>query len=786
MAKRGGESGCAVIALVVVGAIASVPKEVWVWVGIVVAVGAVIYWLVKSGGEPSSQSSPAPSATPTPQRYRYASEQTSQRAFSPSITAESCWRPPGSTAEVGGHSIPNAAIYVGQGLGNVVGNDVEPALIDPTLSVEAPAGFFESLGYWPSYSRISARARGRYLLWLAGGRRDPATDIGYVFLFFYGLERRMLADNRADNHMERELPWMRHEVARLLSLYGSSSGSFQRYATGFLEFLSLAELSDEASAYDGPAPEPGERRRMGLRLMLGLGRAAAEGKPVRGDWAYSWLMSDERVTLRTAAQRCGDQFRELFMLVYREMYGDGMTISPPKTKLKAVYRPASSSFGHRSLELAFDEIPDVSVTEAPLRKLINIAERATEMLGPYSRFIARDGARADSLAALLLLPPALWPDEHVARLGKWLSDIGADRSPTAVGFGELIRHFPTWEDMSRDRVGAFSKALESLGVGIEPDVRWGGAMLEETDPVVLFPLDKHERSFEPTSLYKAAALTIHLAAVVTIADGTVSIEEEKQLEAQIERWPDLSPSERKRLRAFVKWLLLAKPSLTGLKRLTKELDDTRKRGIAQFLVHVAQAEGSTSPKELKALGKIYRLLGLNEEELYGHAHAAATEPVTVKPAMPTDKRYAIPQRPAVEKAAALDERRLEALKRESEEVSELLAGIFAESGAVEPVPEPEDAGGGVATSGDALFAGLDAEQLGFAKLVMGRSLWTRAELEDLAEDRNVMLDGALERINEAALDRFNEPLFEGADPIEVNPNVLKEIAEHGHHQTERT
>lgn len=775
MAKKSG-SGYAIIVLIALGAIASVPREAWVAIGIFAVIGTVIYVLAKSSTQRSDESSHSVSSpAPTSQPSRFATSPAARGVFSSSVTADSCWKPPGTAVVVAGYAIPDGAVYVGRGLSSVAGHDLEPSLIDPTLSIEAPAALFESLGYWPSYSRLTSRCRARYLQWLAGGREDPATDIGYVFMFFYGLERRMLADNPARVTAQREVPWVRHEIGRLLSIYGSSSGSFTGYATTFLEFLALPDLADANLAYEGAAPEPYLPRRMGLALLLGLGRAAVDGKPIRADWAYTWLMSDERVRLRTAAQRCGSYFRELFMALYREQYGEGMKVSLPKTKLKGVYKPASASFGHRMLEFKFDDIPDVSVSEVPLRRLQDLAERATEQLGPYSRFIARESSRADSIAALLLLPAVLWPDEYVTRLGKWLSEVGADRTPQAVGFGELIRHFPAWEEMNRDRVGAFSAALESLGVGMEPDARWGGPMPEKGEPVVLFPLNKDERSFEPTALFKAAALTIHLAAMVTVADGASSMEEEAQLESQIERWPNLATSERKRLRAFLKWLLLAKPSMTALKRLAKELDEIQKRGLAAFLVHVAQAEGGVSPKELKALGKIYRLLGLKEEDLYSHAHAAATEPVTVKPATPRDKRYAIPGKPVTPAAGTLDEDRIEVLKKESEEVSKLLAGIFTEPGDEQPSPAPESAPDASAEAPKSPFGGLDAEHASFAQFLIGRSQWTRVELEDLAEDRNIMLDGALEKINEAALDRFNEPLFEGSDPIEINPNVLKEL-----------
>jgi hypothetical protein len=60
-------------------------------------------------------------------------------------------------------------------------------------------------------------------------------------------------------------------------------------------------------------------------------------------------------------------------------------------------------------------------------------------------------------------------------------------------------------------------------------------------------------------------------------------------------------------------------------------------------------------------------------------------------------------------------------------------------------------------------------------LLLSRPEWARAELEDAAADLDLMLDGAMEQINEAAFEAFDEPLFEGEDPISVNTQLLEKI-----------
>jgi TerB N-terminal domain len=77
----------------------------------------------------------------------------------------------------------------------------------------------------------------------ADGRHSPQAPAGYVFLFFYRLERRVLLDTLSgDPAAGAELPQIRAEVVRLLSVYGSNR-SFHGYGSEFLEVIDLMVTS---------------------------------------------------------------------------------------------------------------------------------------------------------------------------------------------------------------------------------------------------------------------------------------------------------------------------------------------------------------------------------------------------------------------------------------------------------------------------------------------------------------------------------------------------------------
>ena len=76
------------------------------------------------------------------------------------------------------------------------------------------------LGYWPSYDQLTPEGRAAYLSWLSWQRSAPNFPIGYVFLYFYGLERRALIDGSMSPVAQQERLWILGEVERLLTIYG--------------------------------------------------------------------------------------------------------------------------------------------------------------------------------------------------------------------------------------------------------------------------------------------------------------------------------------------------------------------------------------------------------------------------------------------------------------------------------------------------------------------------------------------------------------------------------------
>lgn len=293
------------------------------------------------------------------------------------------WIPPGESVRVGGISIDAGMFYLGGAFTGSISDRENNCLVDPSCAI-APSGSDQSgslLPYWPSYSNIPPVARRTYLDWLPSGRKDPRIGIGYVFLSFYGLERRMLVDAVKD-----ETPALIAEVRRLLALHGENH-SFRNYASKFLDVADLVKGPEISRPVLSPELRNGYE--MPLSVRLHLGRKLASATSFDGTDALLWVLSLPDTYLRTPATRCFDELAELWQMRFASRYPLGLKVNPPKTKLKIEYHAASGGF-ECSLDLSDSEtgpLPDIAAVSAPLDGLRDLLNARTDELASYSRLL---------------------------------------------------------------------------------------------------------------------------------------------------------------------------------------------------------------------------------------------------------------------------------------------------------------------------------------------------------------------------------------------------------------
>lgn len=134
-----------------------------------------------------------------------------------------------------------------------------------------------------------------------------------------------------------------------------------------------------------------------------------------------------------------------------------------------------------------------------------------------------------------------------------------------------------------------------------------------------------------------------------------------------------------------------------------------------------------------------------------------------------DQRTALPPQEA---PFILDHNQIHQKQAESENVSEYLSQFFNPE-------EPENPQSLVAANSSAArfaLSGLEPILFAFALRLASRAKWKRADAEALAASLGLMVDGALEHLNDAAHDEWDVLFAYGYDPIELSAEAIAGLA----------
>lgn len=683
------------------------------------------------------------------------------------------WQRKGQVVTIAGREI-DGMVYVGTPPNfnaNGYGEKCR-SYIDPSLSVASSGSDRngDGMSYWPGYSSMPAVCRATYLDWLAGGRRDGTINPGYMFLFFYGLERRFLVDQPPKDE-KREIV---AEVERLKVLFAQNY-SAQRYLGEFLDIARIMAMG--RLSLDDPALKQSilDSRSWDLpfSLKFALGGMIAEGKAFDAEWLHLWLLCHPERRLRTPAERCGEEFKALFQLKFDALYPGGLKVRTPRKKLAMNYRAASSEFSC-SVNLTAGEgkdiaVPDVTDLHSPVQKAQTIADEAMDELDKFSRYLGRNADGRGSIEAQALLPAELWdlfPSAELEGLREW-----ARGHLEGGGFIQALELVTRLEGNAPGKIGkrqltGAADALARIGFGMAPDPRFSLRGPRIDDPVVIFDLGETVEQLEVVSpAYKAALFELALATFVAHSDSKIVEAEHRALRNKVDATGGLTELERKRLHANLKWYLEVPPDMSWLRSRLKEVDAEHHLALRAAVVVIAHADSVIQSEEVACIEKIYKALGIDAGLVYADLHAGDVSdgPVRVRAAEAEAPGEQIPAEPNV-RSTALDAARIAAIRSDTERVSNVLGEIFAaDDDASDEAPH--------AHALPSSLAGLDHRHAALVDLLAQREHWTQQEFADIAGKQGLLPSGALEAINEWAFEKFDEALLDEYDGYDVSQNI---------------
>jgi uncharacterized membrane protein YebE (DUF533 family) len=660
---------------------------------------------------------------------------------------------------INGRKLKRGLFYFGGVMNSLDGYGIEPSLVDekrpvskPPLNENAETHSDESLGYWPSYASLSQGCRGAYLDWLASERSNPNIPIGYVFIYFYGFERRIIENKATSDVSDPEFIAIFDEVLRLNKVF-SANRSFNRYSSDFLELMTLFRPSLLEYRMD-EIPDTNNA----LSFKIKLANTVVNDQIVGVKLALAWLKNTFEYSLKMPARRCEEEFRTLFEIRFSQKFGEGISVKPNKTKLRLSYNAASN--GINGVDLAVEDLPDPSILKGPIKKLIPIAEACTEELASYSRYLGKADTSKNDIAALMLLPKELVNESNSPVIGefkKWAEQV-IENQDGLTTVKEFWSHtgMPFPKAINKKEHELLTNLATKANIGIAPDQRFHQAKVNADGNIVLFT-PAHGEFFEPSQAFNQVSLAMRLGAMVATIDGYVDQEEKLVLQRLVDQDENMSPSEKNSLKAYLIWRLNSPANTAGLKARIEKLKTNEIEFLKKFMISIALADGKVDSSEIKQIEKLYTSLGLDRSLVTSDIHhLTSSNSRTFTRSESTDTSA---------NTFKLDEGILAMHESETSDAKTMLENIFA----VDDEPEIE------VIREQAEPDGLDHAHKELFDTLLSKETWSRNEVNEFCGKLSLMVDGAIETINDWAYEKVDAPVLDDDGDIYVDLEIVEEL-----------
>ncbi len=690
------------------------------------------------------------------------------------------WHPAGQSVSFLDLKIPDGMVHSHAGRTAWPG---EPSAIHVDLPVAKKAeDIAVDLGYYPHYEQITPAQRRTYLEWLAKGRRDENPGeraLGYVFLFFYGLERRICLEKDRD-------PAVLQELAGLLEHYAPAhkSRSLRGYFLSLAHFASWQHGHEE---YRGLWPqlfELDEGKTGDEPLKLVLANLFERQEPMHWSVAYRMAMLDPESKRSVVVSRAQQEVWHLFQTRYESEFSGGMKLKAAKQKAEYRHEPASAALVQASdarRRACGFAIANVRGAHSQFRRIPEIWNSCLDDLSGYSRVKTSKKADAAGVQAWLALPPELrskqpcpmepfwaWVKEH-APLEKGVHFV--KMSGMARWFG-----LPEKPKLSNAQARGMADGIAAMGWCMAPHPAYVGHAYDWEQEVAVYPFVGPQG--KDPHLQGLVGL-VYLFMPVASADGTVDSSElgafHKTLRTEIatmEDWQHVRATEAALMRD-------TNVALKALGAMIKEVEPGSKKAILHLLLQVAAADGEVSPDEMKILRRITRLLGLPPEmpermlrEDIGFRDVVVAEGSGArKNDEPIPTRPAVPQVPGLQ----LNRDRIADLTRETHEVVALLSTVMSHEeeangqplAATAAAPQPD-------ASDVAWMKGLEVR---FHAALLELAIFDElpaADFDKLAKKHRLLPDDLANSVNAWADEALGDFLLERSASVRVYRALLPE------------
>ncbi len=727
---------------------------------------------------------------------------TSTNVVDDHVSSEGVWVGWQEKATVHDRSIDGGFFYLAESHSGAFGQDNPSEVVldkDAAISQSLPYALDcykdDSLSYWPSYSKLSVRCRGVYLDWLASSRNNTQIPLGYVFIYFSGLEYRVINEHKSIN--DDEFITIYKEVVRLYNTYGSNY-SFANFSANFASYM-RALRPELIKSYDSNRIQEtsGIINKAESGVELQISKKIRDDEPITPSLALAWVKRSTQFSTTTVHKRMESEFEFLFTDSFNKEFPNGLILKNNGSSLSRVYDP--SNYAITKTSFPFSALPNPQTYTIPFRKLIGIAERSSAALAAASRYLGKNDNNHKSLDFIALLPQPLiahkaanndtmmdglkdWAYRVVARDGglTTTTELWAKiKSPLINNSETAAADDKSFQKDSR----AMSVLLEALGYGVAPDKRYHDEDMNRFESIVLFKSWHEDDIFVGPSYYDAKSI-IALACVIAKTNDDTPNETDNLTQidvfgtaaaimACIDKHLDITEYEMSSLSAYALWRLTNNNSKVQLKPKKDHFRSVTSLEAANLIIEAAFSDTNFNKHRINKAQKVFVYLGGSKGGLPSIIHRLQTSG-SIAGEEPSG-------------GAALDFDKLKQYENETKNSAQMLNTVFSDDSetSIEPVVNSDKAATmtpietpkqtDTAVLNEAQDDGLDSAHRQLYQTLIQKEVWSRDEVAEMCKALNLMLSGAIETINDWSFDRIDEAVIEEDSEITVDIESVEEL-----------
>lgn len=611
------------------------------------------------------------------------------------------------------------------------------------------------LGYWPNYSQLNSVQKGKYIKWLASGKNDPNIDLGYVYIYYYGLEYRALIE-------KQDIKTILFEVINLVSKYNRL-----RYGFDLIAYLILKNnFNDEEKVKLLQFIKNNSQHYLYNECTNAIIKKLSPNNfEEKLKFApYQFMTGNETYSL-------SDRKTELLDFYFKEY----LKITPIAQQYtvkqqKYSYYIAMGYGYHNDNQVSYE----CMVPSQQAKQVWNKGRKALKNLKITIKKFDNSGSELTDIEKYVYLPEVLRKD--IISLNETIRL--EDESIKTIA--ELIKSFdlPIPENITQRQSEFIAEACEAFGYCIEPDARYIQKAYKKDSKVIIF-----EKKFKNIDVN----LQTYIVPSFLLDLGfKIALEDEELLEIEIEyimnfifgKFP-LNQLERQRLQYRAK--LIKETTDVGTTDLIKKLLEKSTSDsldmICKFLVSVAAADGIIKSKEFCLLKKCFSQLGLAEEYLNNllSVLSISDDPIVIQKASePRKKGSKIPKQemePKEEIKFVLNKEKVSNILIDTSQVQKTLNEIFTDESVHAPTDahlEEDNTETSVETEGN-----LEPAYFNILKIIIEKPQWSSRELMTLVQNVGLMLNSTIDKINEWSDEEYGDFLIEEEDNLYlINQEIL--------------